>query len=144
MSDSPYKGGRSNFAPYKSTHIRIPEPLKTVFVVASDLYKKACNADDSLSALTFTNKLHVYVRNFRFDYGIFTDNNRFRDPEEIEALKEQIDYLKREAAFQEGLIEELKENEVKCKEILNESLKLGSNVGGKIKKEIRKAIAALD
>ncbi len=144
MTDSPYKGGRSNFAPYKSTHIRIPQPLKRVFVVASDLYKKACNADDPLSALTFTNKLDTYIKKFRFDSGVFTDENQFRNPEEIEALKEQIDYLKRETAFQTSLIEELNENKVRCKGILNESLNLGSNVGGKIKKEIRKAIAFLD
>jgi hypothetical protein len=144
MNDSIFKGGRGQKAPYACTHLRVPEKIKSSLQSIIDLYKRAYQLNAEDLRLRLENSLKVYAQEFPRLANSLETSKTFVPLEKYQAVLKVLEDANHELAFQDSLIEELKNNEVQCKEILNESLKLGSNVGGKIKKEIRKALAALD
>ena len=144
MTDSIFKGGRGQKAPYISTHLRVPEKIKASLQKIIDVYKRAyqLNADDLILRLEAS--LVEYANNFSPQYTSLENSKIFVPLEKYQAALKALEDANHELAFLDSLKEEVEDNEKKAKEILDNALKLGSNVGGQIKKEIRKAIEALD
>ena len=89
-----WKGGPGHRAPYRTTHLRVPEPIKDQVQTLIDDYKKAALVNQPVT---------------------LTDDPDSISPDKIQAAIA----------------------------LLNESLKLPANTGGKIKVKIREALTIL-
>jgi hypothetical protein len=89
-----WKGGPGHRAPYRTTHLRVPEPIKDQVQTLIDDYKKAALVNQPVT---------------------LTDDSDSISPNKIQAVIA----------------------------LLNESLKLPANTGGKIKVKIREALTIL-
>lgn len=144
MADSFFKGGRNNPAPYNSTHIRVPLEIKDALENIIALYKRSYNLQATQFRVDLVSSLKNFSQTFLGARSTLVDSKEFIPLEKYKELEDKFRQANSDAAFQESLNEELIDNANTAKAILESCCNLKANSGGAIKKEIRKAIAALD
>lgn len=144
MVDSPYKGGRSNKAPYKTTHVRTPVPVQIVLQRIAELYKIAVASGDSFLPDELINDLLKSLDGYHSWAGTLTNSNKTVSLDEYYFMKKEIkdltdrnDCLKMQIHFHEVARQDIKAH-------LDKACKLKPNAGGAIKKKIREVIEILD
>ena len=144
MVDNPFKGGRTNKAPYKTSHVRTPVPVQPLIQKVVDLYKIACASGDVFAPNEFINDLAYTLSGYRSWAGSLVRDNKtisldehYATKKEIEKLTEEVDRLKMQIHFHKAARQDIKA-------YLDEACKLKPNAGGAIKKKIREVIEILD
>lgn len=144
MSDKLFAGGKNQKAPYSTTHLRVPQPIKEELERLSTTYKFAIKFGGDATALDFKNQL----RKFAGKYEIFTEDPH---PEVQLVTMDKYQDLLVELDRAREIIKNL-ENERNLREyhardaikILQPALQLRANAGGAIKNIIRKALVLLE
>ena len=115
MTDSIFKGGRGQKAPYISTHLRVPEKIKASLQKIIDVYKRAyqLNADDLILRLEAS--LVEYANNFSPQYTSLENSKIFVPLEKYQAALKALEDANHELAFLDSLKEEVEDNEKKAK-----------------------------
>lgn len=143
MHSKPYTGGKNQKAPYITTHLRVPYPIKDELEKLATTYKFAIKFGGDTTALDFKKQL----RKFADKYEIFTEQphseSQAVDIDKYEQVLQELDRARQ-------IIDNL-ENERNLKEyhsrdaikILEPALKLRANAGGAIKQAICKALVLL-
>lgn len=144
MTDSIFKGGRGQKAPYISTHLRVPEKIKTSLQKIIDVYKRAyqLNADDLILRLEAS--LVEYANNFSPQYNSLVDSKSFVPFEKYRMVLYALDKATQDLKCMEACNKQAESDIAIAVSLLEDACTLKSNAGGAIKKEIRKAIEALD
>jgi hypothetical protein len=144
MQSNPYKGGKNNKAPYKSTHIRVPEDIKITLQGFADIYRVVCALNDPDGLELFTTDLKKFLDCFLvIDSKLCVNCKLVNEQTELWIQKEFRRHQERSNAWENLCYEQLA-NQKRVQDLLTNALSLKSNAGGAIKKEIRKAIAELD
>lgn len=143
MTDNPFKGGKNNFAPYSTTHLRVPLEIKDSLQNVIDLYKRAYKLEADKFRLDLVSSLKEFSSLFLKSHGVLVDSSSHVPIEKhIEALNE-LQEAKLKIALLAPLKGSSRDSCNEAREILTSALDLRANAGGAIKKEIRKAIALL-
>lgn len=143
MSTQPFAGGKNQKAPYSTTHLRVPQPIKEELEKLATTYKFAIKIGGDSVALDFKNQL----RKFAGKYEIFTEEphqetmlvtmDKYQELlMELDRAREIIKNLENERNLQEYHARD-------AVKILQPALKLKPNAGGAIKTAIRNALALL-
>lgn len=143
MSNSFFPGGRHKTAPYDSTHIRIPKPLKSQFQKIAEIYKSLLAHRSEIGLGNFNLQLDKFVEGHNPMFGVTNDDFKIVSTNQYEELKTLYDLA---SAHKQRLIKEQESFELQKRQavgILKDSLKLKANAGGAIKGEIKKALAEL-
>lgn len=144
MASNPFPGGRSKSAPYKSTHIRVPDTIKDKLSKIADIYRALLAKNSGSSLGNFDLHLDKFIEGANPIYGVTTDDFKLvstRQYEDLQALYQAAIAKNKELR---------RENESRARRqkfaiaLLTEALKLKPNAGGAIKKEIQKAITELE
>lgn len=143
MTDTPYKGGRNRKAPYRSTHIRVPEDIKSSLQSFADIYRVICALNDNDGLQTFKTDLKKFVDCFVVIEAKLYCNAKLVNEETELWIQSQFKLKHEQLNAWENLFNEQVEKEKKAEELLVAALTLKSNSGGAIKKEIKKAIELL-
>lgn len=139
-----FPGGTNNFAPYETTLIRIPKPIKAQLERISTIYKFACKwqdqkvEDDFIASLKrFVNRYHTFNEQPLPEADLVSQEQHQYALDEIERLGRQIAHL-------ENVCDIQADNQRAATLMLESALKLKANSGGAIKTEIKKALFCLD
>lgn len=144
MVDSPYKGGRSNKAPYKTTHVRTPVPVQIVLQRIVELYKIAVASGDAFLPDELINNLLKSLDGYHTWAGTLINSNKTVSLDEYHLMKKEIESLTYEVNDLKMQIYFHKKARQDIKAHLDEACKLKPNAGGAIKKKIREVIEILD
>lgn len=144
MPSTPFKGGRNHRAPYKSTHIRVPEDIKPTLQGFTDIYKFLCALNHDESLQSFKRDLKKFLDCFLVIEGKLYCNSKLVDEKTELWIQKEFRRFQEQAYGWENLRNEEVEKQKKAIDLLNAALSLKANSGGAIKAEIRKAIATLD
>lgn len=144
MSQDSFTGGRGKIAPYQSTHIRVPDTIKTQLQQIVEAYRKLLAKNSEVGLSSFELHLDKFVDGVNPLYGVTTDDFKLIDAKQFEELKALYD----NAISTNKSLREAHASEVRRRKfvlgILTNALKLKANAGGAIKQEIKKAIAEID
>ena len=120
---SPATGGRGKIAPYRTTHYRIPEPLKeTVFKLSEHYRYKVTNYVNPNDV----DLINQCLASLKPDNAVFQNQQLQEAHKQIAELKQQI--------------EDMQNRESRQREILINAKKLKANAGGAIKLKIDEAL----
>lgn len=139
MKMNPYKGGRGQEAPYKTTHLRVPFPLVESFAEIARLYKVLCFSTTNEVRSHFLAALELFPSAFlQHRNGELKATDRILN-HEYGHLKALLDS---ETAYNK-VLQEAVDSSIdrinKANEILNHACSLKPNAGGAIKHAIREA-----
>lgn len=143
MYSKPYTGGKNQKAPYETTHLRVPLPIKDQLETLSTVYKFAIKMGGLACAGDFVSQLNKFVKK----YEVFNEaplpiveaisQAEYENVlEELRRAKEIINQLENKADLSTY-------NCADAVKILQPALKLRANAGGAIKVAIRKALILL-
>lgn len=143
MQTQPYVGGKNQKAPYATTHLRVPQPIKEELEKLATTYKFAIKIGGDTTAIDFKNQL----RKFAGKYEIFAEEphqesqlvsmDRYQELlVELDRARELIKNLENERNLS-------KYHATDAIKILQPALELKANAGGAIKAAIRKALVLL-
>lgn len=144
MSGSPYKGGRDGKAPYRSTHVRVPDDIKKTLQGFADIYRVICALNDQSGLDQFKADLKKFLDCFLVMEGKLYVSAKLVNEETELWIQKEFRRLQEQCNAWENLHKEQLANQQKSKYLLIAALSLKSNAGGAIKTEIRKAIALLN
>lgn len=144
MTDTPFKGGKNNFAPYNTTHLRVPLEIKDSLQNIIDLYKRAYKLEADNFRLDLVSSLKGFSRIFLGSHGVLVDSRDCVTIEKHTEVLKKLEEANRKIALLTPLEGSSRDACNQAREILASALDLRANAGGAIKKEIRKAIALLD
>lgn len=144
MIDSPFKGGRSNKAPYETTHLRVPVPLRFVLQKAIDLYKTAVASGDIFAPTQFIEEQVNNLKGYHSWAGSLVNENKIISASKYHDMVNDLSLLSDEINCLHNVIDELTINSNAARLILEEACLLKPNAGGAIKKQVKKAIEILD
>ena len=77
MTDSIFKGGRGQKAPYISTHLRVPARIKSSIQKIIDIYKRAYQLDGDHLILRLEKSLAEYANDFSPQYNSLANSKTF-------------------------------------------------------------------
>jgi hypothetical protein len=139
-----FKGGRSQKAPYKSTHVRVPDDIKTTLQGFADIYRVICALNDQDGLNQFKTDLKKFLDCFLVMEAKLYVSAKLVDQETELWLQKEFRRVQEHCNAWENLHKKQLANQKLAKDLLIAALTLKPNAGGAIKKEIRKAIQALD
>lgn len=144
MASNPFPGGRHKTAPYKSTHLRVPEPIKAQLQKVVDIYKILTARRSEIGLGNFDLQLNKFIEGHNPLYGVTSDDFKLVDTRQFDELRSLYDALvkKNERLREQTDSEALKQKTAIA--TLTKALELKPNAGGAIKKEIKKAIQELE
>lgn len=143
MSSQAYPGGKNQKAPYLSTHLRVPFPIKNELEKLATTYKFALKIGGDQTALDFKNQL----RKFAAKYEIFNEEplpeTQMVEMAKYQELLEELDRARKLIHCLENRCNLSEYNARDAVKILEPALQLKANAGGAIKNAIRKALTML-
>lgn len=143
VDKTPFKGGRNHKAPYQTTHLRVPEDLKSVLQGFVDIYKVVCSLDEKEGLKTFKRDLEKFLSCFEILGGKLYVNMKLVDEATEFWIQKEFRRQQEQLNAWENLHKEQLANHEKAKDLLIAALLLKPNAGGAIKKEILKALELL-
>lgn len=140
----PYAGGYNDPAPYKTTHLRVPVPIKPYLEKLSVTYKFAVRMQDQVIIDKFVNSLKRFASNYKpVDEEPFEDST-----ESIHAankqLQDDIVLLQNTITHLQDRINIMEYNNREARAILQESLKLKQIRATAVKKQVEEALRFID
>jgi hypothetical protein len=143
MTSNSFPGGRAKKAPYLSTHIRVPDTIKTKLGQVVDIYKKLLAGDHQIGLANFDIALDKFVEGCNPLYGVTADDFRLVDARQYDDLNVLYNAMLSKSKALKSEIETLEFRKKEAARILRSSLKLRANSGGAIKREVEKALGEL-
>jgi hypothetical protein len=140
LNTNKLKGGKGCKAPYKSTHVRIPDAIKPAIVKFADIYRRTIVEGDDRGTKQFPEYLETITEGIMFIDGILRNAYRIMSADEFKKADMKIRELMAIRDLQHQNITDLINRLDESKVILTQSLELKPNAGGAIKKEIKKVL----